>query len=391
MKKAILFLVCGMAVIAACQREPLPGGHSDEVELTGTNVSVSKLPSGIRKVFILNEGSMGSNNSSLDILRVSDGTYVTGAFKKMNPSVGAGLGDTGNDIAVNGDEVWITVNNSGIVEILSAQDETEIATVSVPTPRNIAFDGKYAYVTSWSGAYADYEYDSEGNSTLKDYKNPKGQLYRINLKTKKLAGHIEVGYQPEGVAVHNGKIYVANSGGISYQLPPDYTYDKTVSVIDAKSFEVTKTVDVEINLQEVFSDGDGLIYVTTYGDFYKTHSGLFAIDTRNGDSVQKVGDYASVAAISGDTVYCIGNQSDLDGWYAPKIMTAWSCTKGAKGRFTFPADAANAYGIAVLGPGVVLAGNAGDFFNPGTVSLYVNGSKEWSVTAGVSPGHFAIW
>ena len=391
MKKAILFLVCGLAVFAACQTEPMPGGYSDDSELTGTTVSVSNVPSGIRKVFILNEGGMGSNNCTLDMLRVSDGKYVTGVFKKMNPSIGAGLGDTGNDIAVNGDEVWIVVNNSGIVEVLSAKDETEIAAITVPTPRHIAFDGKYAYVTSWAGAYASYEYDEMGNSTLNGYKNPKGQVYRINLKTKKLAGHIEVGYQPEGIAVHNGKVYVANSGGISCQLPPDYAYDKTVSVIDAKSFEVIKTIDVEVNLKYVFSDGGNNTYVTTYGNFSTVHSGLFAIDIRNGDSVKKVGDYASVAAIYGDTVYCIGNLNELDGWYAPKEYTSWYCKKGTKYNLDFPKTGVNPYGVAVLDPDTLLVGDAGDYFNPGTVSLYVKGSKLWGVTAGVCPGHFAIW
>ena len=135
MKKARLFLLCGALVsLFACQKDPIPSKDSG---LTGTTVDVSGIPAGVSKVFTLNEGQMGSNNSTLDFLRIGDGSYVTGAFKKMNPSVAAGLGDVGNDIVVIGDEVWMTINNSGIVEVVSAKDETEIAAIQVPTPRNV--------------------------------------------------------------------------------------------------------------------------------------------------------------------------------------------------------------------------------------------------------------
>ena len=359
---------------------------SRDAELTGTQVAVSDLPAGIRKVFVLNEGGMGSNNSSLDFLRISDGNYVTGAFKKMNPGAGAGLGDVGNDIAVCGDEVWIVVNNSGIVEVVSAKDETEIAAIKVPTPRAVAFDGKYAYVTSWAGAYADGNYDA-GYYVITDYKNPKGQVYRINLSSKQVEGSVEVGFQPEGIALRDGKLYVANSGGIASQLPPDYAYDNTVSVIDTKSFAVTKTIPVAVNLKNVYSDGAGSIYVTCLGDYWSVHSGLYRID--KSDAVSHVSDYVSVSALKDGVIYCIGAEEEFD-WEAAKTWKAFSCKDGVKSSLYWTVDAVTPYGLCVFSASTYLLGDAGDYFNPGTVSLY-SGAKEWSVTAGVCPGHFAIW
>ena len=268
MKKATLLLLCGALAFCACRKDPVPEPPSKDADLTGQKVDVSGFPESTRKLFVLNEGGMGSNNASLDFLRLSDGNYITGAFKKMNPNVGAGLGDVGNDVAVQGDELWIVVNNSGLVEVVSAKDETEIAAIAVPTPRNVAFDDQYAYVTSWAGAYATGSYDENGYYTITDSKNPKGQVYRIDLKTKKVAGSVEVGYQPEGIACHAGKLYVANSGGISSQLPPDYAYDNTLSIIDTKSFKVTETLPVQVNLKNVYADGQGNIYVTTLGNFW---------------------------------------------------------------------------------------------------------------------------
>ena len=153
-----------------------------------------------------------------------------------------------------------------------------MAVIEVPTPRNIAFDDKYAYVTSWAGAFATYGADY----TISDSANPKGCVYRIDLSTKKLAGSVEVGYQPEGIAYYGGKLYVANSGGISSQLPPLYAYDNTVSVIDTKTFAVTQTVEVQVNLKNVYADGKGHIFVTTLGNYFDVHSGLYVFPLRWG-------------------------------------------------------------------------------------------------------------
>ena len=387
MKKARLILLCGALVsLFACQKDPIPEKDST---LTGTEVDVSGIPAGIKKVFMLNEGSMGSNNSTLDFLRISDGNYITGAFKKMNPDIGAGLGDVGNDIVVIGNEVWMVINNSGIVEVVSAKDETEIAAIQVATPRNIAYDGTYAYVTSWAGAYANGAYDEYGYYTVTDYKNVQGQVYRINLNTKKVEGSVEVGYQPEGIACYNGKLYVANSGGISSQLPPEYSYDRTVSIIDTKGFKVTKTIDVQVNLKGVYSDGKGNIYVTALGDYWGVHSGVYLIDAS--DNVKHVSDYVSVASINGDTLYCFGTEDEWDWSGSPKTWKAFSCKGGSKSSLTLNVSEATPYGLCALDGNTFLICDAGDYFNPGTVSLYSKGSKAWTVTAGVCPGHFAIW
>jgi len=390
MKKSALLLLCGALVFCGCQKENEKETPSKDAELTGETVDVSSISTDFTKIFVLNEGGMGSNNSSLDFLRKSDANYVTGAFKKMNPDVAGGLGDVGNDVAVKGDQLWIVVNNSGIVEVLSAKDETELAAIQVPTPRNIAFDDKYAYVTSWAGAFATYSYTEDGYSSITDSSNPKGQLYRINLDTFKIEGQVEVGYQPEGVACYGGKIYVANSGGISSQLPPNYAYDNTVSVVDASTFKVSKTIDVEVNLKNAFSDGKGLIYVSTYGNYYSVHSGLYVIDTKNGDSVSKMGDYASVCTVKGGSVYCIGNENEFD-WQAAAKLSTWKCSDGKVSTWAPGIEGGTPYGICVIDDNNVLIGDAGDYFNPGSVSLYSKGSKAWTVTAGVCPGHFAIY
>lgn len=387
MKKATLLLLCGAFAVCACQQDPVPEAPSKDAELTGEKVDVAAFSTAARKVFVLNEGGLGSNNATLDFLRLPEGTYVNGAFRRMNPDAGAGLGDVGNDIAVHDDEVWIVVNNSGIVEVLSAKDETEIAAITVPTPRNIAFDEQYAYVTSWAGAYATYD----SNYMVTDSKNPKGQVHRINLATKKVEGSVEVGYQPEGIACYDGKLYVANSGGIASQLPPDYAYDKTVSIIDTKSFQVTQTVDVQVNLKNVYSDGLGTIYVTTLGNYWDVHSGLYQLSASNPAAPKHIADYVSVSAISGDTLYCIGTESEYDWSVLSHEYKAWRVRSGAKKDLALEVNTTALYSLAALNADTFLVGDAGDYYNPGTVSCYSKDTKIWSVTAGVCPGHFAVY
>ncbi len=391
MKKALLFL-CAAVLAAACTKDSVPPADGN---LDGDKVDVSSVSSAPGKLFVLNEGGLGSNNSTLDFLRFSDGLYVRGAFRKMNPDVAAGLGDVGNDIVVHGDEVWIAVNNSGIVEVISAKDEKEIAAIPVPAPRNIAFDDKYAYVTSWAGAYVNYGSDY----TIADFKNPKGQVYRIDLKTKKIEGSVEVGYQPEGIAFYGGRLYVANSGGIASQLPPDYAYDNTLSIIDASSFTLSSSVSVAVNLKSVLSDGNGLIYVGSYGNFYDIHSAIYVLHADNPQRVSRVGAehidpdalHVSACCIYGNTVYCVGTSNEFE-WDAVHTHYLWSVSNGELVFYPFEFSG-TPYGLCVLDGEYLFLGDAGDYYNPGTVSCYsiYNESKLWSVAAGVCPGHFAIW
>ena len=410
MKNATLLLLCGTLLLCACEKSPIWDFFSKDSSLTGTEVDLKGFKTDVSKLFVLNEGGMGSNNASLDFMRFSNGNYVTSAFKKMNPEIGAGLGDVGNDIVVIGNEVWIVVNNSGLVEVISATDETEIAAIAVPTPRNIAFDSNYAYVTSWAGAYVTYD----SNYMVSDSKNPKGQVYRIGLKTKKVEGSVEVGYQPEGIAYYDGKLYVANSGGISSSLPPSYSYDNTLSIVDVQSFKVVQTVEVAPNLHEVYSAGQGVVYVTSMGDYFMNHTGLFYIYAANPSTVHKAGKnlqqpgdlQVSISCQYGDTVYCAGTRDEFD-WSSAHSYYLWSFSIIDQGTdrgkvVLYPRELVGTpYGLAVInhiadvGGHYLFVGDAGDYFNPGTVSCYEldfgSAAKLWTVPAGVCPGHFAIW
>lgn len=377
--KKLLWAAAALLVIAC--------GKTPEQELQ--KISTDGIPGSVKKVFLLNEGGMGSNNASLDMWDISSGLWHQRIFAKSNPQILTGLGDVGNDIAVHGDEVWIVMNNSGIIEIISAQTQEEIAAKSLAMPRGIAIDDKHAYISSWAGAFANYD----ENYNLVGSSNPRGVVYRIDIETKQVDGFVQVGYQPEGLAIKGNNLYVANSGGIASQVGAGY--DNTVSVVDLETFKVTSTIEVAPNLQKVFVTDNGMVYVTCFGDYYSVHSGLYMID---GTAVKKIADYVSTAACCGNSVYCIGSEKEWDYSATDKEYYAWSSHDGYFSAWNFDVSKITTpYGLCVIdsaGEGwanAVLIADAGDYFNPGSVSYYYKGTFMGKAVAGVCPGHFAIW
>lgn len=402
MKKTLLIVSILALAAAGCGKvpaaDPSESASGDE-DLAGETVNAGEVE-GVSKLFVLNEGGYGSNNASLDFLRFSDGKYVRGAYSLMNPSVTLGLGDVGNDIAIAGTKIWIAVNNSGFVEVVSALDETRIASVEVPMPRNIAIAGKYAYVTSYNGAYV---ISDPATYEVTDFRNPRGAVYKIDTETYKVVGKVEVGYQPEGIAAYGGKLYVANSGGLSAMIT--YSYDNTLSIIDMGSFTVERTVEVAPNPDEVYSDGMGNIYVTSFGDYFTVPSGLYVLPADNPSHVTKVEKEGAgfsfgvtCSALEGDTLWCISASNEFD-WGAEHEYTLWSVKDGAIDVYnSFDCKAATPCGLYVLSDAYgirrsIFLSDAGDYFNPGTLYCYDADalSVKWSVTTGVIPAHFAVW
>ena len=231
-------------------------------------VGVLPEPGELGRLYILNEGVMGMGNSSIDFYDFADGTYVTDAFPAANPDVTLGLGDTGNDLAVYGGKLWAVMNGSDLVEVMDASTMEHIMAIDVPVCRDIAFSGRYAYVTSWAGNVSD-----DGDRT--------GMVYRIDINSLSIAGTVEVGYQPEDIAALDGKIYVANSGGMTDG------YDNRLSIIDEESFSLERAVEIAANICDIAPDAYGRLWISSPGDYYSVHSGIYVYDTVSGAVVQQ--------------------------------------------------------------------------------------------------------
>lgn len=406
MKRQALLVISGILALGAagCQTDPwdpVPAASEDET-LAGETVTVGEDAPPV-KLFVLNEGAQGTNSATLDFFRFTDGKYVRDAYGQMNPEIPLGLGDVGNDIAVDKGKVWMVVNNSGIVEVADAFNEKHLATIPVMTPRNIAFDDSYAYVTSWAGSFVSYNADY----SVKESNLRKGKLYKIDKQTYAEVATLDLpGYEPEGIAVYNGKAYIALSGGISQAIT--FNYERDIVVVDLTTFTVEKTIDVAPNLKSVFSDGKGWIYVTCFGDYFAVHSGLYAFKADGSEPVRHVSapgtnGYVTAAAIADDSVWAIGTEDEWD-WTAGKVkeyylFTARLSDGSSSGKCITGFSHSNvmAYSLGVLGNGngdfrYLWVGDQAEWNAPGTVTCYGSDCKKrWSAAAGSYPGHFAFY
>ena len=169
-------------------------------------------------MLVLNEGLFQQNNSTLGWFNFSDNSYTGNFFEqKTNRS----LGDTGNDMKKYGGKIYVIVNVSSTVEILDASTGNSISQISMiaggtpKQPRYIAFHGSKAYITCYDG-YVDV----------------------LDTASLSITSRIPVGANPEGLAVSNGKLFVANSGGLNSP-----NVDSTVSVIDLVSQQEIKVIE----------------------------------------------------------------------------------------------------------------------------------------------------
>jgi YVTN family beta-propeller protein len=334
------------AVLASC--------HKDK------QITKSDTPTAQRAgLYILNQGGFGNNNSSL--------TYYDYTTKQLTPNIfssanaGAKLGDVGNDVAIYGSKMYITVNNSNKFDILNAKTGKLIKQDSIYQCRSVAFYKNNVFITSYDGTVAVMDTTS----------------LTVNQ-------HITVGRDPEQMVVVGTKLYVANSGGLDFGNP-----DKTVSVIDLNSLTVTKTITVIANPVSVTADAYGHVYVLSLGDFAKIAGGLTIIN----DNTDVVASQPTVSVGfnvpmggAGDYIYYATADNKI-ALYDAKTQTAI--------RANFITD-----GTVITAPYAITADNTtGEVFVADAVDYSSNGvlyafdktgKKEYQLMVGIDPGSIAF-
>lgn len=321
--------------------------------------------------YLLNEGNMGSNKCTLDRFEYESGIYSRNIYPSANPGVVRELGDVGNDIGIYGSKLYAVVNCSHLVEVMDATTARHVATVSIPNCRNIVFDGGFAYVTSYAGPV-----EMDPNSR-------RGYVARIDTLTMKVTDTCLVGYQPEEMAIHEGMLYVANSGG--YRAPD---YDNTVSVVDLESFREVRRIPVAINLHRMEKDGRGRLWVSSRGDNRTVSPQLLALDPESGKVLRHVDAAVGDMAFHDGKLFIAG-EGTFDVYDVDRdILVKGGCISDGTGQ-----TISRPYGIAVNPVnGDVLITDARDYVTPGTLRCYNSyGYLKWTVTTGDIPAHIVFF
>ena len=232
-------------------------------------LTASSFPAGMtaqEKLIILNEGLWQADNGKITYFE--DGEIISNEWFRENN--GYKLGDTPNDIIqVNDNLIAMAVNWSNIVQFITPGGKAVAATEDVPNNRKLATDrNNYVFVTSYA-----HEVAIDGN--YREFE--KGYVAKIDVRTFKVVDAVEVGYEPEGIAYYNGYLFVANTGGYAFQ--ESHEYDTTVSVIDAATMNVVRTVDTgQINLYGKMSQSGRYLCINSPGDYYETPAATLIFD-----------------------------------------------------------------------------------------------------------------
>ena len=252
-------------------------------------------------MYLLNEGNMGSNKSTLDYLDLSakDSTvhYYRNIYSERNPSTVMMLGDVGNDCQIYGSRLWLVINCSNKVEVARASDAVRIGKVNIPNCRYVTFSDGFAYVSSYVG------------SVYGDSSSPLGSVYQVDTLTLEKVDSCAVGYQPEEMAVIGRNLYVANSGG--YQGMTGQGYESTVSVVDLQTMRETDRIEVAPNLHHLKADHYNQLWVTARGNYTDEPSTIWWL-VSDGNGKMQVGGHldqpVSDLCIVGDSLYFYGSQ-----------------------------------------------------------------------------------
>ena len=355
--KQSLIATVGIAVIflSSCSKDKHVAPEEPVVPLKG--------------VFILNEGSMNNNNSSLSYVGSETNKVTTDIFSANNKDQTLGAG--ASDMDIYGNLLFIAVTESNKVEILDASTARVIKKVVVNQPRFIAFHSGKAFITT--------------------YEN---KVVVIDTLTKALVGNgIPVGNTPEHIVVSGNKLYVANSG--SHDFWAGGAYKSTVSVIDPVTLKESK-IKVDDNVYHLFADGKGNVYGNTF-DIYSgseiiDHSHLFRINTSTNtvDTTFNFG-VSHMVFHQGGAIFISNNyEKGSTNLYAMNLSSLepkkLDIIKGEDLNFPyFP------YALSVNPENGDLWYAKTDYTNPGNIFHYNNGTKEVKeYTTGLNPSVFVF-
>lgn len=309
-------------------------------------------------VYIINEGGYGQNNSSITYFDIENDSVYQNVFANSNN--GLSLGDTGNDMDVYDNTAYVVVSTSNKIEIIDLETFESKGVIEIgqgTNPRELAVvDNSEAYLSAFSG-----------------------HLFKLDLENQTVTDTVEVGANPEGVAVVGGNIYVSISG--IWNDP-----GKEVVVIEREDFEVEQTLKVGANPRSILTDDEDIYVISgMYGQNGKVHK----IDGESATVMDSVivGNTTNDACLFEDDKMLVVTSGgaqvvDLESFTAGEVLIA-----------TEEVVSSSATGAWIYGIGYdsenkkIYCGNPKDFTQNGDVSVFsIDGTKIKTIDCGINPG-----
>ena len=344
MKKILLPLFAAF-LATACLDDPVLPDNPDDT------TAIDHGP----RALVLCEGSWGSNDASISLLYTDSGLIDNEWFEVAN---GRGLGDVGQDLLLHGGKAYATVTFSNSLEVIDTATgrSTRYAMGSLH-PRYLAATGSHLFVSCYEGHQV-VVYD------IADLSHPVANLPLGN-------------FQPEGVAVAAGRLFVASSW-IQYQNQ-NYDYDSVVYVFDLNDYSLVGTVAVGLNPQMVVAIDSNSVAVNYSGNYGSAAAGCAVIDAST-LAVNQLGRSATGMSAAGGMLYAFSRQ----GYSSSATATYWRYDGNS---FTdIPIGVNTPYSINTDTAGYIYVTTDGNYTANGDVVCYtLDGTLRWRTEAGILP------
>lgn len=234
---------------------------------------------GVKGIYILNEGvyNAAGANSSISYYDVAKKTVVKDFYNQVNGKV---LGKNANDLQQYGSKLYCVVTGPDD----KAESFVDVMDVNTgKTIKRIAFNGTTA------GYYPRYITFYKNKAYVSRYD---GKISRIDTASLNIDAELQLkngadnSEALEGIAVANGKLYVAGSAGYNY---PKSLNDKVV-VVDLSTFATVKQITVNYNPAKIVATEKGDVYVISFGNYSNINPAMQRISSTT-DAVTQTEDY----------------------------------------------------------------------------------------------------
>ena len=220
MNKQVVFAsVVFLLAFSACKKD------------TPDIVNQGVVSSGSRGVLIGCEGNFQFGNASLNYYNYDDSSVVSNVFQSANNRP---LGDVLQSICRHNQELYLVMNNSGVVEVVNPTDFSSVSTIKgFTSPRYfLPINNAKAYV---SDLYA-------------------SAIHVVDLNSKSIVKSIKVSGWTEEMVLLNGKAFVCN------------TANGQIYVVDVEQDVLIDSVAVGSGPTSIVEDKDGMLWVLSGGD-----------------------------------------------------------------------------------------------------------------------------
>ncbi len=319
-------------------------------------------------VFISCEGAFNGNNGSISWYNPESDEIINNLFLKVN---GRPAGDVVQSLTLADEYGVLVANNSGKIEIVEMETFESVAVIT-----ELSYPRHFVYAGNGKG------YLSNGSA--------EGEVYKIDLTTASVTDTIEVGMGPEEMVISGNYLFVANSGG--------WSFDNTVSVIDITTDQVIKVITVGDIPVSVVSCSQGNIWVLCRGKVVYNESWTEIIDETDSRLVR-----INPATMSVDRDIVTGEKGD---GFNPSWLNI--CPEGntlyfgeADGLYAMDSDLGTApdspliteyFSYAGKDPasGRIMAVKVTDFSSPGSLNIYEGDELLSTMETGIGPGRIVF-